>query len=772
MDRSESGRSMDAKMEIRAGIIWLLLCSVAFGHISYDGIDPATTDTYGLGTTDLRWSDVFAVDVNVSGTLVADPPTLAVNLAGYTDRVGIGTVTPATTLEVVGDLTLPATGKAIFSGNVNIIGSTDTLSFRNTEPNERTVFRVMPNGTVGDPLAALEFFGTDFIADATNYERLRIYANATTYEISTHKGGTGTLRPLILYTAGNTNQLYLKTDGNVGIGTATPSATFNVEGDSIFNDLGADVDFRIEGASDPFLFFVNAGNDKIGISTDPNEQLEITGNFRLPVTTATTGIIYQAGSRLIHTYGDVDNFFSGQNAGNLTIASAADNTGVGRNALTALTTGDNNACVGAYAGLGITTASNCTAMGRGALLTNSTANLNTAFGAGALEFIIGASNTAIGYDALGSPGGTTAVSNTALGTSAGAGITTGDSNVFLGTYAGAQQTTNSNRLIIDNQDRGSAATEATDALIYGVFDTTVGNQTLSLNATTTVDGFILPVNPVDGYALISDANGVGTWQAVDALTTYFPDAIVVAEGTPTVDDVNLIIDYDDDPYIITEDGGATSIDVNIYFKGVEDLTKIVIREYYAGSPSHHILIQLRDWVGGDWEDYADFVGQSGYNMMTLLVYDPNDHIGTDANDGEVELRFQHVQNGIGSHVLNIDFTWLQAGDFTGATTNLDGYARYLFAFNDFNGTGDFYTTGVGTFEDVTATQNVILSTSQTPASANATGTEGTIAWDPNYIYVCVTTDTWKRAALATWGSEKVIYAGEDVIYAGEQVVYP
>ena len=36
----------------------------------------------------------------------------------------------------------------------------------------------------------------------------------------------------------------------------------------------------------------------------------------------------------------------------------------------------------------------------------------------------------------------------------------------------------------------------------------------------------------------------------------------------------------------------------------------------------------------------------------------------------------------------------------------------------------------------------------TPASSSATGTIGTIEWDASYIYVCVDTDTWKRAALS------------------------
>ena len=37
-----------------------------------------------------------------------------------------------------------------------------------------------------------------------------------------------------------------------------------------------------------------------------------------------------------------------------------------------------------------------------------------------------------------------------------------------------------------------------------------------------------------------------------------------------------------------------------------------------------------------------------------------------------------------------------------------------------------------------------------PASASAAGVTGTIAWDASYIYICTDTDTWMRAAIATW----------------------
>jgi hypothetical protein len=43
-----------------------------------------------------------------------------------------------------------------------------------------------------------------------------------------------------------------------------------------------------------------------------------------------------------------------------------------------------------------------------------------------------------------------------------------------------------------------------------------------------------------------------------------------------------------------------------------------------------------------------------------------------------------------------------------------------------------------------------LRTAKTPASAGAAGNQGDICWDADYLYVCVATNTWKRAAIATW----------------------
>lgn len=78
-----------------------------------------------------------------------------------------------------------------------------------------------------------------------------------------------------------------------------------------------------------------------------------------------------------------------------------------------------------------------------------------------------------------------------------------------------------------------------------------------------------------------------------------------------------------------------------------------------------------------------------------------------------------------------------AGKFTTlvATTSISG---------PFNGTigATTPTTGVFTALRVTVTQ--------TPITAATTCSTGALVWDASYLYVCIATNTWKRAALATW----------------------
>jgi hypothetical protein len=75
------------------------------------------------------------------------------------------------------------------------------------------------------------------------------------------------------------------------------------------------------------------------------------------------------------------------------------------------------------------------------------------------------------------------------------------------------------------------------------------------------------------------------------------------------------------------------------------------------------------------------------------------------------------------------------------TQSADLFALQNSAFADmFKVSGSGGTTIAGRY-------NAPLST---PASATAAGTTGDVAWDANFVYVCVATNSWKRVAIAAW----------------------
>ena len=59
-------------------------------------------------------------------------------------------------------------------------------------------------------------------------------------------------------------------------------------------------------------------------------------------------------------------------------------------------------------------------------------------------------------------------------------------------------------------------------------------------------------------------------------------------------------------------------------------------------------------------------------------------------------------------------------------------------------------TGAPTRKLDVNSDSIRVRTAKTPANAAATGVAGEICWDASYIYICTATNTWKRAAIATW----------------------
>lgn len=342
-------------------------------------------------------------------------------------RLGLGTATPNARFSLYNELgtpksalsvNFPRTGTAITTGYA-------TVEFVNTDQTTNNWANFVFNDAVSGAGAAL--VGCQFVNHSMNYGNLGFWTRGST---------------------GNGIRLFVESNGNVGIGTATPNNKLQVAGlinfdDTLYNvGLGTDVLRNPTGG-----YSVGIGRDALREMTSGGFNMAVGRGALQKLTTGTynVGIGYQAGYDLRT---GTRNMFIGSLAGRNNIGSNR-NVGIGTSALGGASSSsfDYNVGIGDTAGGDLTT---------------------------------GSSNVLIGGIAGGDL--TTGDSNSLIGFSSGRLLTTGASNIFLGNYAGYRQTTASNLLIIDSQQRADQATEASNAILYGVMANSPEDQVLTINA--------------------------------------------------------------------------------------------------------------------------------------------------------------------------------------------------------------------------------------------------------------------------------------------------
>ncbi len=237
-----------------------------------------------------------------------------------------------------------------------------------------------------------------------------------------------------------------------------------------------------------------------------------TGNQTVNGNLSATGVIssngYQIGSNLFD-YGSYSNgnAFLGF-AGN-TSATGVSNTGVGFQALNAISSGFSNTGVGSQALYLDNSGSYNTAVGWEALFVNSTACCSTATGFEALQNNNASANAAFGYQAL--TANTSGTENAALGSQALVSNTTGTGNTASGYQALVNNTGGSGNTALGSQALYNNTCKGT---LCGNSNTAIGTDALAQNTTGTFNiglgitaGFTFDSSPVTGRDNILIGNG-------------------------------------------------------------------------------------------------------------------------------------------------------------------------------------------------------------------------------------------------------------------------
>lgn len=200
------------------------------------GVSPAFGNTNSFVLKGISIGDIDVTDEYTA--LVTNLDTGDTFLSPEKGAVAIGTETISKKLNVFGY----GISNGIRIGDVHLFPFSDanadtkgSPTFKNFNTNGHTVLRLIPSGTGN---SQIECFTQDYYADIDAWDNFRIYTTPTYVRLDTSSGTTGTPKDISIETdvsanglvRNNANQLYLKTDGNVGINKDNPTRNLDING--------------------------------------------------------------------------------------------------------------------------------------------------------------------------------------------------------------------------------------------------------------------------------------------------------------------------------------------------------------------------------------------------------------------------------------------------------------------------------------------------------------------------------------------------------------
>ncbi|TXH54399.1 MAG: hypothetical protein E6Q97_11050 [Desulfurellales bacterium] len=219
--------------------------------------------------------------------------------------------------------------------------------------------------------------------------------------------------------------------------------------------------------------------------------------------------------------------------------------------------------------------------------------------------------------------------------------------------------------------------------------------------------------------------------------------------------------------------GALEITGTWNTTGNASLIKANVAEVAAGGSSRFIDLQLNSvtnfYVRRNGEVWAAssatlgagnaIVGGSTFGLW--CASSKSISIGSDCNWERDAAATMALRNGTNAQQLNVYNTWTSSTNYERLAFDWKTTANLARLVTQKGSSGSARGLAIGTDNvdrmtidaagQVTLTgDSVIINASKTPASASATGTTGMVCWDSGYVYVCTATNTWKRAAIATW----------------------
>lgn len=307
-----------------------------------------------------------------------------------------------------------------------------------------------------------------------------------------------------------------------------------------------------------------------------------------------------------------------------------------------------------------------------------------------------------------------------------------------------------------------------------------------------------------GYVLTTDGAGGTQWQSASALSGYWSQSVSTLDIFPTLAGQNVIIrnsgltnkiELFSSGYIISYGGDVTAPTYSVANNGTgmygnnAELNFAVNAAAVAKFDANYfycyqnVKIKGTSTIAGATceitNDNTQLTLSASIDPLILkeIVFEiaPSVVAGSFNNTGDFAVIQGNASIGSSSIVTYTDSINLTVGN---VTANQAGLIKFVSAFNAGNGVELTQDESSGNFEVrmnhaaspviVTNATNTSLSTTLTvtgdttlqnklflpsptvPPAATSPGVTGQISWDTNYIYICVSTNTWKRTPITTW----------------------
>ena len=175
---------------------------------------------------------------------------------------------------------------------------------------------------------------------------------------------------------------------------------------------------------------------------------------------------------------------------------------------------------------------------------------------------------------------------------------------------------------------------------------------------------------------------------------YLPFNLTVVAGVQDSGNVtSIMVARDGDTLNVSEANGvAPVLDVIVNFTGVGDFSTLIGRWYYNGGGGHVIKIGIFDYNDGTYEEeYGEITDMSGFEYVYITVLDAPNHI----SGGNVSVKFRHVNNGVTSHDLFLDYLALMDSSSGGSISLTTITGNGNLSFNESHTDGLYALIGAG-----------------------------------------------------------------------------